>query len=305
VKIYVSRQAVTGPWGGGNRWLKAFTLACQDENWQLACSVAEADVVLIAAIRSGSPVEPGAVQVALEARKRGIPALFRINDCDARKNTTDVDLDMKVAARYVTHVVFVSQWLASYAAANGVTQRNCSVIVNGVDKHVFHPGVHAHRKPSSKLRIVTHHWSDNRLKGAAWYEMLDELSRDGKITLTYIGRHACRFSERTIVVPPCDGERLATAIAENDVYVSGSIYDPGPNHILEAIALGMPLIVSANGGGCTEFAAPAPAVATLDELTFAIMNNRAAKSAMQVDSWETCAAAYVKLIKDITDGNAR
>ena len=304
MKIYISRQVVAGPWGGGNRWLRAFTTACHTEGWRIACSVADADVAMIAAVKPGSPAEPGAVQVAADARQRGIPPIFRVNDCNARKGTVDVDRDIKMAARYASHVVFVSRWLASYAAARGVTQRGCSVIANGVDKHIFNRTLHMQRKPADRLRIVTHHWSDNRLKGAAWYEMLDELSRDNDITLTYIGRHACNFSDRTIVIPPCDGEQLAAAIAQNDVYVSGSVNDPGPNHIIEAVALGMPMIVSTQGGGCVEFAAPAPAITTLDELAIAIMNGHAVVSNMAISSWETCAATYVKLIKDIANGNA-
>jgi glycosyltransferase involved in cell wall biosynthesis len=300
VKIYISRQAVTGPWGGGNRWLRAFLAACYAEGWRIACSVADADVAFIAAVKQGSPVEPGAVQVATDAQKRGIPCIFRVNDCDARKGTDDVDRDVRLAAGRCAHIVYVSRWLAAYAAAHGVASRSSSIIINGVDRTVFDPTLYQHRSLSdSRLRIVTHHWSDNRLKGALWYEALDSLSSDGTIVLTYVGRHACKFSDRTIVVPPCDGHLLATTLACNDVYVSGSTYDPGPNHILEAAALGMPMIVAANGGGCVEFAAPAPAVHDADELVSVLRHGGAARSTILVQSWDDCAAQYVQLVKDV------
>jgi glycosyltransferase involved in cell wall biosynthesis len=220
----------------------------------------------------------------MDAHKRGIPCLFRVNDCDARKGTDDVDRDIRIAAQRCDHVVYVSRWLAAYAAAHGVTARSSSIIINGVDRMVFDPTLHASRQPSNRLRIVTHHWSDNRLKGAQWYEALDALSNDANITLTYIGRHTCRFSERTIVVTPRDGQRLAAALACNDVYVSGSLHDPGPNHIIEAAALGMPMIVAAAGGGCVEFSAPAPAVNNADQLISTLMSGGALRSAMPIRS---------------------
>lgn len=304
MKIYISRQAVTGPWGGGNRWLRAFIAACHAERWHIACSVAEADIALIVAVGQGSPAEPGAVQVSHDARYRGIPVIFRVNDCDARKNTDGIDRDIRLAAHHSTHVVFVSRWLASYAAARGVSVRDSSIIINGVDKNVFNNKLHAARRQTSKLRIVTHHWSDNRLKGASWYEAIDALSYDHDVVLTYVGRHACRFSDRTIVIPPCDGHSLAHALANNDIYISGSVNDPGPNHIIEAAALGIPMIVNAAGGGCVEFAAPAPAASTIDELINIITAQRAACSSMPIVSWEECAAMYVKLVKDVMNNVA-
>lgn len=299
MRIYISRQVVTGPWGGGNRWLRAFLAACRAEGWHVACSIADADIAFIAAVRHGSPVEPGAVQVALDAHKRGIPCVFRVNDCDARKGTDDVDRDVRIAAQRCDHVVYVSRWLAAYAASRGVSSRSASIIINGVDTTTFDPMLHERRAASDKLRVVTHHWSDNRLKGAAWYEALDALSADGNVTLTYVGRHACHFSERTTVIQPCDGQRLAAALACNDVYVSGSTYDPGPNHIIEAAALGLPLIVASDGGGCVEFAAPAPAVDTIEQLISTLRSGGAARSTLRLCSWDDCAAAYVRLVKDV------
>lgn len=294
MKVFVSRAPVAGPWGGGNRWLRAFydeLLACG----HTITDALNADVLVAVAVSRGGDAELSAADVCNIARARNKKCIFRVNDCDARKGTTDVDARVMSAIAKYDATIFVSDWIRQYFVAD----RQHTVIINGVDHEVFTPPDQCACEQSRTLKIVTHHWSDNLMKGAHWYEAIDEMSQELDIVFTYIGRHRCSFSKRTIVVPPCDGAELAAHLKTNDLYVSGSICDPGPNHIIEAVTCGLPLIVSSDGGGCVEFAAGASVVSTIEQLKSVIRLRRFKRSTMTFQTWKDCARAYVSVIESL------
>lgn len=292
MNVYSSRQPRSGPWGGGNRWLTATIETIASAGHKIVADPKQADILLAVAIEGGAD-GPSAPQVCEYARASGRRSVLRVNDCDARKNTRHVDHLIKIASAKADAVVFVSSWLREHLLAECA---DTSVIVNGVDTSVFHPDAHSCQ---TRLRVVTHHWSDNRMKGAAWYEALDELSKTDAIDFTYIGRHSCKFTERTRVIPPCDSAELASHIAANDLYVSGTIQDPGPNHVLEAVACGLPLIVSSDGGGAVEFAGRENAVSGVDELIARVRTKNYQKSSFHVHSWSDSSKLFLKKIEEV------
>ena len=268
MKVLINRQVVNAPWGGGNNFVRAFRDCLPALGHELVESLSqEPDVVLLVGVDAdGMGVDAWS---ALKHRQRHskCKVVLRLNDCDARKGTTGVDEELWHAANQCDSIVFVSQWLRDHLLASwssipeerryayarwtphGVMGR-AHVIHNGVDKTLFHGPAGAEER--NRLTVVTHHWSDNPLKGSDVYETLDSLF---SVEFKYIGRHRCMFkSPRTRVVPPCHGEELARELRTNSVYVTGTRWDPGPNHLLEALACGLPVWAHKDGGGAVEFA---------------------------------------------------
>ena len=77
----------------------------------------------------------------------------------------------------------------------------------------------------SLKKIVTHHWSSNKMKGFDVYKKLDELSEEvdwkGKIEFTYIGNLPKGFNfKNSRVINPLSGEKLAEQLVSHHIYIT-------------------------------------------------------------------------------------
>lgn len=314
MRVLINRHVVQGPWGGGNHFVRAFRaeMAALGHNdvWRLD-DVPDV-VVLVGTDADGMGVS---AEHAVQHRLANPSCLlvFRINECDARKGTDHVDLTLLRVSRCCDLLVFVSTWLRDHLfdrwrsllsmygdKTTHLTElRARSVVVhNGVDRTVFVPtAASTAPKPGGPIRVAAHHWSDNPMKGRNVYEALDAVP---EIKLTYIGRHRCRFTSKdTVVIPPLAGHELAMALAGNDAYVSGSLWDPGPNHVLEALSCGLPTWVHRDGGGCVEFAGTDHSYVTVNELITLLTGPSAcARNTYMPVGWDQCIAQYVEAIEE-------
>ena len=101
-------------------------------------------------------------------------------------------------------------------------------------------------------RIVTHHWSDNINKGFDFYHKLYEYSKThDDIELVFIGRKFNdMYDDKPKVHGPYKGLELANALRNCDVYITASIYDACPMHVLEGLSCGLPMLyIDHEGGG--------------------------------------------------------
>lgn len=300
MKLYINRDQIRRPWGGG-AW---FVNACYDHVAQHDINIVSLsmrpDVVLLAGLDSegnGISAEHAvAYKIMMNAQGRDVKIVLRVNENDARKGTSNVDARLLNLMQSVDAVVFVSSWLQGYFAKKGFTGRS-TVITNGVDTTSFKPGK---KLDNGSLNIVTHHWSNNPMKGFDVYETLDRFvsARPG-YTFTYIGRHRNTF-KNTKVIDPLYGKELGETLGTYDVYVSGSRWDPGPNHVLESLSCGLPTFVHVDGGGAVEFAGQDFAYSSMDQL-LSMFEDVAAKNVMNaqtfVKPWERCVAEYSQMMK--------
>ena len=97
------------------------------------------------------------------------------------------------------------------------------------------------------LKIVTHHWSSNKMKGFDVYKKLDQLILSeewrGKIEFTYVGNIPKGFNfKATKVVKPINGKNLAKELSRHHVYITASNNEPAGMHHIEAVLTGLPVI---------------------------------------------------------------
>ena len=80
-------------------------------------------------------------------------------------------------------------------------------------------------EPLDKIKIVTHHWSDNINKGFTVYEYFDQLmdTRDD-IEFTFIGRkfNSASNLRNVKVIGPFHGTELSDRIKECNIYITAS-----------------------------------------------------------------------------------
>jgi len=302
MKAYINRTPVRGPWGGGNQFVRAFhewhgdnvTLVSSDQ-----LSVAP-DVILLAGLdndNQGGVSAEQAIQYKMFMQgRKDIKVVVRVNENDARKGTTGVDDLLLQLSQYTDGTVFVSNWLRDYFLEKGWADKNHTVIYNGVDQEVFKRG---DAIPNELNNIVAHHWSDNYMKGFDVYDKLDEwVGKNPGFTFTYIGRERGTF-KNTKVVRPLHGKRLGAELGKYDVYVSASRFDPGPNHILEALACGLPTFVHKDGGGCVEFAGADHTYSTFEELVSLLTAGAwdGNDKAIRLSAWPDCIREYIDFLE--------
>jgi glycosyltransferase involved in cell wall biosynthesis len=259
MRVYINRMPEYGPWGGGAKFYNAAydLLPNHDIDVIEATNTMKAPDVILAVAPEGDHTGAIGLEQAIMYRElmgprgRKVAVVLRVNENDARKGTNHLDAAYVGISQHLDGTIFVSNWLKDYFMERGWACANNTVLLNGVDHEVFKPG---DKLNNGKVNIVAHHWSDNAMKGADIYEELDTFVGEhlDTFTFTYIGRHKCKF-KHTIQVPPLSGKPLGELLGKYDVYVSGSRFDPGPNHILEALACKLPTLVHKDGGGAIEF----------------------------------------------------
>jgi hypothetical protein len=301
--VHINRQPIVGPWGGGAHFINAFhefADGCR-EGIELDKDItgrANPDVILLVGLENDMRGGISAEQAIMYQMgiKPACKLVLRVNENDARKASHGVD-DMWVkVSKYIDSTVFVSKWLQDYFNERGWACKDQHVIYNGVQRSVFKSGT---KLDNGKLNIAAHHWSDNKMKGADVYEKIDQLvgEHPDKFSFTYIGRHQCNF-QHTKVIRPLHGKALGDELGKYDVYVSASRFDPGPNHVTEALACGLPTYVHKDGGGAVEFAGLDHAFENWERLRDILVTKACApnSSAIALNDWKTCVREYIDVL---------
>ncbi len=260
-RIAFNMRPVDEPWGGGNWWLEQMVRHLRARDVDVRFDLRGApDCIVLVDPRVGGNVGFGADEIA--AHKRRHPdarCLHRVNECDLRKGTDEIDALLRGANEVADRTVFISEWLRDYHAARWFPlERPHAVVHNGADPRVFHPDGSTELDRAGTMRLVTHHWSDNPMKGFDVYQEVDRLIAADElddVELWVIGRwpRTCEWrSARTF--PPTTGRDLAGLLRRCHVYLTASRFEPGGMHHVEGAQCGLPVLYHEDGGGIVELA---------------------------------------------------
>jgi len=262
MKIALGHKVHDGPWGGGNQFARALAAALTAAGHRVVFDLKDGDidVILVTDPRFRNPVSGfhhGHAFRYLLFRNRRAIVVHRINECDERKNTRGMNWRLRLANYCADHTVFIASWLKDLAVWHGGDGRGHSVILNGGDTAVFHDSGHADWDGRAPLKLVTHHWGGNWLKGFDVYQALDRLLADpawrGRIAFTYIGNLPAGFAFANAThLAPLSGHALAEELRRHHVYVTGSVNEPGGMHHIEGALCGLPLLYR-NSGALPEY----------------------------------------------------
>ncbi|MEK9570670.1 MAG: hypothetical protein VW124_16750 [Paracoccaceae bacterium] len=255
-KIAIGHKIQAGPYGGGNAFVRVLTDTLVRSGHQVFFELEQGDLdfIVMTDPRSRSPNVTFAAGSILDYLKKNPRTLVihRINECDERKGTKTMNPRLRLANYCADHTVFVGSWLKNLNLVFRREQKSNSVILNGVDTEIFHPRGYLSWEGSGPLKLVTHHWGGNWMKGFDVYEKLDAMLASPEwrniIEFTYIGNLPPGFLFRhATYMKPISGQALACALRANHVYVTGSINEPGGNHQIEGGACGLPLLYRNSG----------------------------------------------------------
>lgn len=292
--FYFNRLPVSGPWGGGNKTLSALVSRLVSMGHEVTGD-ARPDVTHIFCF-DPRPSQTSMSHAQLLDFSRflgGVPIIQRVGDVGTH-GKPDLTQLVKDTTKLSHRVIFTSEWAKDYVEYKG----ECSVIPNGA-LPVFYENRRGPTPPSEfqRLRVVTHHWSNNSLKGIDLYERLrDEIRADVlPFDFTYIGRSTPGLTDCTL--PPMTERELALELPRHDIYLSASQLEAGANHIVEAMACGLPVVYSAKGGSIPEYCSSRG----LQFLDFVGMVRSIEEAAFNYQKhWEQ-SQSYKRTIDDVVD----
>ena len=257
MKVAIGFRIRYGPWGGGNRFAKALTEALRERGDTVCDSLRDPDIdiILLMDPRWRHPsvaFTPGAVLRYLLFTNPSALVVHRINECDERKRTHTMNRLLRRANYCADHTVFVGSWLKELPVWQNGPRARYDVIANGADARIFNPRGWRPWRGEGALKLVTHHWGGNWMKGFDIYSRLDEMLAEpawkGRIEFTYVGNLPGGFVfKHARHVKPLDGEALAAELRSHHAYVTASINEPGGNHQNEGALCGLPLLYRRSG----------------------------------------------------------
>lgn len=257
MKLFVNRKIRRNPWGGGIHFLTGLADYLTSNGHTVTNQYEEdVDVVLMIDPRDdegfGSINDLIQYRAFLKSRNKKVKVIHRINDSDIARGTNFLEsLNISANHAIADETIFISEWLQKHYVAKGFL-KNSHVIRNGTNLNWFYP--QQHKQKSDKIKIVTHHWSDNYNKGFDAYIYLDQLLQKRKdIEFTYVGRYFKGYTpHNTKIISPLYGEELGNELRKHDIYITAARYEACGMHHIEAAATGLPVIYHKDGGGIVE-----------------------------------------------------
>ena len=260
MKIALGFKTIDTAWGGGNQFACSLLKAAKERGYKVTNSLKDKDIDIILFTDPryyNDGVAFGSLEILfyLIFKNKNAIVVHRINECDQRKNTNHMNIFLRWSNFCADHTVFISNWLSKLNLAQ--ENKPFSVIFNGADQSIFNDSINKKWNINEPLRIVTHHWSANKMKGLDVYKKLDELMNNsywkGKIEFTYIGNLPNGFSFRNakVLSPKC-GKDLGNELSRNHVYITASNNEPAGMHHIEGALSGLPIIYK-NSGALPEY----------------------------------------------------
>lgn len=258
--LAISMTPTNSSWGGASPFVSQLSACLWRRGWRVVFDLRkDPDVVLVIDPRRDHPAKKFGLGELREFRERNpqVPILHRINECDQRKGTNDIDELLRQTNALADFTVFISEWLKGYFVERWFDPSlPHSIIYNGADPRIYHPiGSHL-PAPGETVRVVTHHWSSNWMKGFDVYQELDQRIAVGElpgVAFRVIGRWPDEIEWKAAeTFGPMTGRPLAEKLRECHLYLTASRWEPCGMHHVEGAQCGLPLLYHEDGGGIVE-----------------------------------------------------
>jgi len=253
--VFFTLRPPTGSYGGGAFFVKNLSTFLTKEGYRVVYDLVEGiDLIFIIDPRRDNNNRWSLLDVIKYKKTHpDVHIIHRVNECDIkRERSLNLEPLLLRTMGVADTVIFISGWLRDYFVNKyNLTLKDQHVIYNGCDRNTYFP---VDKKRDSKIRLVTHHWSNNYFKGFDVYNTLDDLLPSyPNIQFTFIGNYNNRYRPRNIrLISPTSGEKLANLIREHDIYVTASKNEPCGMHHIEGLSCGLPILYRSGCGGIAE-----------------------------------------------------
>lgn len=239
MKIYVNRKPVSGPWGGGNKFLTTLIDSLKSRHEITHRLSDDLDVIICIDPR---PSEWGDTIHDIFAYRHKAKLICRLGDVGTHGKPQLTKLWKDNIDKFDV-IVAPSNWAVEQLCPSASILSRVKVIHNA-PLNIFHKYKHQGTCDGS---LITHHWSDNELKGFSLYYAIQS-----RCKFTYVGRKPQHYNFKNYV-GVLDAVELSRELSKHSIYLTASKFEAGANHVLEAMACGLPVIYSSQGGSIVEY----------------------------------------------------
>lgn len=252
MKIYFNRRPVDGPWGGGSKVLSSIIEECKSRNFQLffeeeiKSSCIDFDILFCIDPRPSHLVSY--IDLLEHKNKHNSKIIQRVGDLGTHGKPELFEI-VKKTSQLSDVLIFPSNWAKNYLNSKNEN----TYVISNAPLHNFNIEKKPNKTYDHKIKIVSHHWSDNHNKGFEIYKELDDYCRSSnKFEFIYIGRKPKDISFIN-ELPPQDVSGLVENLPQHHIYVTASKLEAGANHVLEALACHLPVLYHCQGGSINEY----------------------------------------------------
>ncbi len=257
MKISLNIKFIDGPFGGAMQFAKTFRAYLEKKGILVVTTLKDEDIDIIfhivpfphMEICSYSFLDAYTYQLSHPKTK----VILRINECDERKGTHHMNSLLIQASRYSDHLIYIASWLKPLLERQGLDPSiPSSVILNGADNTIFHARNKSIWNGKEKMRIVTHHFGGNYMKGHDVYQKLDRLLQKKEFSdlfeFTFIGNVPQNtLYRKTKIIPPLSGSLLGDELRRHHLYITATKNEPAGMHHVEGALCGLPLLYLESG----------------------------------------------------------
>ena len=257
MKISINCKKITGPFGGAAAFEKDLSSYLLEKKITVVNTLKDSDIdiILIVAPFSWNQIASYTYLQILFYKMihPNVILVHRINRCTDEKKTKYLTKTLLQVANTSDFIVYIASWLKPLFEKEGLNKMiPSSVILNGADKKIFNSLGKKKKGSQEKLKIVTHHWSSNYLKGHDIYKKLDSLLDDpfysDKFSFTFIGNYPDNMHYKNMtLLPPIHGKTLATELKKHHIYITASRNEAGGMHHIEGALCGLPILYIRSG----------------------------------------------------------
>lgn len=265
LKISLNSKKIDGPYGGGNQFGVSLENYLKSKGHEVYRDLSvKVDLILIVASESHLRI----TAYDLEAIRDYIlmnpqtVVVQRVNSCDEQRGSDlGINRAMLEANQIADSTIFISSFVRDLFVKKGLELRKSDrVILNGANEEFFNPQSRSGWNSTQKLRLVTHHWSSNYMKGFDIYERLDQLLAiepfKSLFEFTYIGNIPVGVEfKNTKVIGPTSGHALANLLRQNHIYLTAARNEAAGMHHVEGVRCGLPVLFL-NSGALPEYCGP-------------------------------------------------
>lgn len=252
MKVFINRMPISGPWGGGNRTVQLLVEKLKAFGYEVVFELEHGIDILF--VMDPRPSNYGITynQILKYKNSSNAKIIQRVGDLGLHSKphlTSLLELTLPLA----DHITFISNYAHEFIEKKGIAIGQYSIDELAPPKD-FYQYRNITSEVTAPYNIVTHHWSNNKLKGADIYQYLDNHLDFDQFTMTFIGNVPVGVKFKNIThIKPMGTEGLIRKLPEYDFYITGSVLETGGNHVLEAMACGLPVLYPSIGGGIKDY----------------------------------------------------
>ena len=172
-------KTIDEPFGGANNFAKNLFKGLKMRGYYVTNKLEKNLDIIIIVVSHDSLRLVSFSPEDVKAYKKAFPnvlVIHRINSCDEhRAYNNGTNERVLKANKIANHTIFVSKFIKSFWKNKGLSKNNSSIILTRANKKVFNPYKRSKWSGKGPIKIVTHHWSSNYMKGFDIYQRLDEM----------------------------------------------------------------------------------------------------------------------------------